>query len=150
MASYFFLLLVYIFALSISGWRVLAHSAGGQEAKGESLAPILPNLSKTKKLKKMTREEMMAIASAVAEQIAHTSKEVLTSAETAKYLGISQSYLYKLTMRGEIPHTKPTGKLCYFSRAELEQWLRKTNRVASAEEIAQGADSYLAKKGGAR
>ena len=98
----------------------------------------------------MTREEMMAIASAVAEQIAHTSKEVLTSAETAKYLGISQSYLYKLTMRGEIPHTKPTGKLCYFSRAELEQWLKKTNRVASAEEIAQRADSYLAKKGGAR
>lgn len=93
---------------------------------------------------------MMAIASAVAEQIANTSKEVLTSAETAKYLGISLSYLYKLTMRGEIPHTKPTGKLCYFSRPELENWLKNTNRVASAEEIAQRADSYIGKKGGAR
>lgn len=125
-------------------------SARGQEAKGESLAPILPNLSKTKKIKKMTKEEIKAVASAVAGEIAHTSKEVLTSAETAKYLGISQSYLYKLTMRGEIPHTKPTGKLCYFSRPELEQWLKKTNRVASAEEIAQRADSYLTKRGGAR
>ena len=98
----------------------------------------------------MTREEIKAVASAVAGEIAHTHKEVLTSAETAKYLGISQSYLYKLTMRGEIPHTKPTGKLCYFSRQELENWLKNTNRVASAEEIAQRADSYLAEKGGAR
>ncbi len=98
----------------------------------------------------MTPEEIKAVASAVAGEIAHTSKEVLTSSETAKYLGISLSYLYKLTMRGEIPHTKPTGKLCFFSRPELEEWLRNTNRVASAEEIARQADSYLAKKGGAR
>lgn len=125
-------------------------SARGQEAKGESLAPILPNLSKTKKIKNMTNEEIKAVASAVAGEIAHTSKEVLTSVETAQYLGISLSYLYKLTMRGEIPHTKPTGKLCYFSRPELENWLKNTNRVASAEEIAQQVDSYIGKKGGAR
>ena len=98
----------------------------------------------------MTQEEIKAVASAVAGEIAHTSKEVLTSAETAQYLGISRSSLYKLTMRGEIPHTKPTGKLCYFSRPELENWLKNTNRVASAEEIARQANSYLTKKGGAR
>ena len=43
------------------------------------------------------------------------TKEVLTSDECAKYMGISKSYLYKLTMRGEIPHRseeRRVGKEC--------------------------------------
>lgn len=65
------------------------------------------------------------------------TKEVLTSAEVAQYMGISKSALYKLTCLGKIPHYKPTGKLCYFNRREIEEWLQ-SNRVfnQSAEEVA--------------
>lgn len=77
------------------------------------------------------------------------TKEVLTSDEAAKYMGISKSYLYKLTMRQQIPHYKPMGKMCYFNRAELEQWLQ-SNRVSTSTEITQQAQSYCMVKGGAR
>ena len=38
------------------------------------------------------------------------TKEVLTSDEAARYMGISKSYLYKLTMKQQIPHFKPMEK----------------------------------------
>lgn len=74
------------------------------------------------------------------------TKEVLTSNEAARYMGVSKSYLYKLTMRGEIPHYKPMGKMCYFNRAELEAWLQQ-NRCATAAEIADRANRYMMKGG---
>ena len=75
------------------------------------------------------------------------TKEVLTSDEAARYLGISKSYLYKLTMERKIPHFKPMGKMCYFNRQELEQWLQ-TNRVMTTDDIEQQAQTYCLKKGG--
>ena len=77
-----------------------------------------------------------------------TEKKVLTSSEAAQYLGISMSYLYKLTMARAIPHYKPTGKLCYFDREELEAWLHG-NRVATADELDNQAQAYCNKRGGA-
>ena len=74
------------------------------------------------------------------------TKEVLTADETARYMGISKSYLYKLTMKGAIPHYKPMGKMCYFNRAEVEAWLQQ-NRCATATEIADRANRYLMKGG---
>lgn len=74
------------------------------------------------------------------------TKEVLTTDEAAKYLGVSKSYLYKLTMQQKIPHYKPLGKMCYFNRVELEQWLQ-SNRVATEDEISQKAQNYCVKKG---
>ena len=50
-------------------------------------------------------------------------KTVLTVAEACEYMGITESHLYKLTSNGKIPHYKPTGKLIYFDRSELDDWL---------------------------
>ncbi len=91
--------------------------------------------------------EIEKIAEELAERVIFTTKEVLTSDEAAKYMGISKSYLYKLTMRQEIPHYKPMGKMCYFNRIEIEGWLQ-SNRIATAGEISQQAQSYCMKKGG--
>ena len=49
-------------------------------------------------------------------------KEVLTTAEASAYLGLSESYIYKLTSLKQIPHYKPNGKLVYFNRKELCEW----------------------------
>ena len=64
-------------------------------------------------------------------------------------MGVSKSYLYKLTMRRQIPHYKPTGKMCYFNRAELELWLQG-NRVATETETSRQAQAYCMKKKGVR
>lgn len=74
------------------------------------------------------------------------TKEVLTSEEAARYMGISKSYLYKLTMRQQIPHYKPMGKMCYFNRAELEAWLQN-NRVTTDAELKERANAYCMKGG---
>ena len=88
----------------------------------------------------------------ISEKILITSKAVLTASEAAAYLGISLSSLYKMTMRKQLPHSKPGGKMCYFSRTELEAWLM-SNRIATADELQDRAQAYCAharvnKKGG--
>lgn len=79
----------------------------------------------------MTQEEIKEIANEVVNNTIFCTKEVLTSDEAAAYMGISKSYLYKLTMKQLIPHYKPMGKMCYFNRKELESWLQ-SNKVAVA------------------
>ena len=62
-------------------------------------------------------------------------------------MGISKSYLYKLTMKQQIPHYKPMGKMCYFNRLELEKWLQ-SNKVLTLGEVEQQVQAYNQKKGG--
>ena len=94
-------------------------------------------------------EELKQVADLITANTIFCTKEVLTSDEAAKYMGVSKSYLYKLTMRQQIPHYKPMGKMCYFNRLELEQWLQ-SNRVSTSTEISQQAQAYCMKKGGER
>lgn len=60
------------------------------------------------------------------------TKSVLTVEEASAFTGLSKSYLYKLTSSMKIPHYKPTGKLCYFDRLELESWL-KQNKIETTK-----------------
>lgn len=92
-------------------------------------------------------DELKQVADLITANTIFCTKEVLTSDEAARYLGISKSYLYKLTMRQAIPHYKPMGKMCYFNRLELEQWIQ-SNRVATADELSQQAQAYCTKKTG--
>lgn len=92
-------------------------------------------------------EELKHLADIITANIIGTTKEVLTSDEAARYMGVSLSYLYKLTMRQQIPHYKPMGKMVYFNRLELEEWLQR-NRVSTEDEISQQAQAYCMKKGG--
>jgi excisionase family DNA binding protein len=76
-------------------------------------------------------------------------KEVLTFDEAATFTGLSKSTLYKLTAGQRIPHYKPSGKLCYFNRSELQEWLQR-GRVSTTDEVQQQAADYCMKnkKGG--
>ena len=55
-------------------------------------------------------------------------KEILTFDEACDYTGISRSYLYKLTAKGKIPHSKPNGKLLFFEKEKLVKWLLQNKR----------------------
>mgnify|MGYP003964958549 FL=1 len=57
------------------------------------------------------------------EKMLTSQKTVLSFSETAEYTGLSKSYLYKLTSGGVIPHYKPTGKMLYFKKTEIDEWL---------------------------
>ena len=97
---------------------------------------------------------LQRLSDLITEKTLITSKEVLTADECAQYLGVSRSYLYKMTMARKIPFSKPLGKMLFFSRVDIEAWLM-SNRVATADEIRDKAQAYCAhtrtssnKKGG--
>ena len=96
---------------------------------------------------------LQKVADIIAAQINYTAKAVLTVDEAARYMSVSKSALYKMMMTRKIPYSKPNGKLCFFSRQELENWLMR-NRVATADELQEQAENYCSrtrlKKGGSR
>lgn len=95
------------------------------------------------------QEQLRQVVDLITANTIFTTKEVLTSEECARYLGVSKSCLYRWTMTRQIPHYKsPTGKLCFFNRAEVEAWMQ-TTRVATNAELEQQAQKH-SKKGGIR
>jgi excisionase family DNA binding protein len=68
-------------------------------------------------------------------------KKVFSFKEAAKYCNFSNSYLYKLTSKHEIPHYKPRGKMLYFDRDELDSFLLQ-NKITTRQEIEQQAADY--------
>jgi len=68
-----------------------------------------------------------------------TNKKILDFDESASYLGVSKSTLYKLSSQRKIPHNKPNGKKLYFKLLDLDNWLEK-NSVCSNDEL-----SFIAK-----
>ena len=100
--------------------------------------------------KEIMAEELRQVADLITANIIGTQKEVLTSDEAARYLGVSKSCLYKWTMSRQIPHYKsPTGKMCFFNRKEIEAWMQ-SQRVATDNELEQQAKNILKKKGGGK
>lgn len=85
------------------------------------------------------------------ESLLLSQKNVLTFSEAAVFTGLAPSYMYKLTSKGIIPHSKPNGKQIYFSRDELERWLLK-NRIKTRDELEVESTSYTVRnqKGGER
>ena len=73
------------------------------------------------------------------------SKEILNVEEACIYLGIAKSYLYKLTHLRKLAFFRPNGKLIYFLREDLNNFLLK-NRQKSMDEIENESSNYLINK----
>lgn len=76
------------------------------------------------------------------EKVSTNERTLLTTMEAAQYLGVKPSYLYKMMMRRAIPYYKPGGKLCFFSREDLDAWLTNI-RIKSQSEIESEAARYI-------
>ena len=76
------------------------------------------------------------------ENLCYSAKEVLNLEEAASFLGIAKSTLYKMTHENRIPFYKPAGKLIYFEKSVLLDWIR-SNRVMSETELQEAARKKL-------
>ncbi|MFH0895569.1 MAG: excisionase family DNA-binding protein [Bacteroidota bacterium] len=76
------------------------------------------------------------------EKLLTAQKAVLTFDEFCKYAGITKSYGYKLTSAGKVKHYCPNGKMLYFNKDEVDQWLMQ-NPITTAEQIDKEASSYV-------
>lgn len=60
----------------------------------------------------------------------------------SKYLGVSKSYIYKMTHRNLIAYSKPGGKRIFFRKDDVDNFL-KTNKVKSKSELSEIADKFI-------
>ncbi|HRP37400.1 MAG TPA: helix-turn-helix domain-containing protein [Candidatus Dojkabacteria bacterium] len=68
----------------------------------------------------------------------------LSFKEACTYLGFAPSYLYQLTYRKVIPHYKPTGKMLFFSKCELDEWIfSKANPKGTGIKIKNSKDEKI-------
>lgn len=64
----------------------------------------------------------------VMEDVLDNAKEVLSVEEAARFMDIARSSLYKMISDRSIPFYRPNGKMIYFEKADILEWIRK-NRV---------------------
>ena len=82
----------------------------------------------------MTKKELTELATMVAEQLRQgEEKEIMNHDEAADFLGVSRSWMYRLTSENKVPYYRPFGSRCYFRRSELEA-LIFSNRIPMASE----------------
>lgn len=72
-------------------------------------------------------------------------KSILNVNELVAYTGLSKSYLYKLTMWGILPHSKPLGKMLFFDKKEIDEFFL-SKKVACAKQTQQRATNYVTLK----
>lgn len=72
-------------------------------------------------------------------------KPILNVEELADYTGFKKSYVYKLVHENLIPFSKPNGKVLFFDRKKIDDWLLN-NKYKSSEEIEREAIEFSNKK----
>lgn len=72
----------------------------------------------------------------------YAAKEILNLEEAATFLGIAKSTLYKMTHLNQLPYFKPSGKLIFFEKKKLIEWVRGAKSM-SVEEIKEEAAAKI-------
>jgi len=72
-------------------------------------------------------------------------KAILSFQEALAYLDVSKSFLYKLTSSNSITFFKPSGKLIYFKKSDLDQWVLQ-NEFQQSSSLEQDLNNYLNRK----
>jgi len=72
-----------------------------------------------------------------------TVPERLNLQEASEYLGVSKSYIYKLTHTRMIPFNKFGKRIIFFTK-ELDEWIKQNAlRVKTREELEREASEYI-------
>ncbi len=96
-------------------------------------------------LKKIDPIENLLNRISLLENSIYTTKRVFTFQEACMYIGVSESMLYKLTSAKEIPHYKPRGKMLYFAKEELDEWLLQ-NYEPTVDDVARMVEESATKQ----
>jgi len=105
-----------------------------------------------KQEKKQTEISVLQKLSSIENLLKKKDDRPLSFKEACAYLGFAPSYLYKLTYRKIIPHYKPTGKMLFFSKCELDEWIFSKSKVSAkggvnqSEELKEGEVNELSEE----
>ena len=71
--------------------------------------------------------------------VCFSAKEVLNLEEASAFLGIAKSILYKMTHTNQLPFFKPAGKLIFFEKKALLDWVRGAKSMSEEGVRAEAA-----------
>ena len=74
-------------------------------------------------MKTQKENEVLKKLHQIEKLLGEKKSDLFNFVQTAQYLSISQSHLYKLTSNRKIPFHKPSGKYLYFFKEELDLWI---------------------------
>ncbi|MBL7878298.1 MAG: helix-turn-helix domain-containing protein [Chryseobacterium gambrini] len=60
-------------------------------------------------------------------------KDILNVEELSDYTGFSKSSIYKLVHKSQIPYSKPNGKLLFFDRKKIDDWLLQNSHKSTSD-----------------
>jgi excisionase family DNA binding protein len=72
-------------------------------------------------------------------------KEIWTLEEFCNYTGYSPAHVYHLTSKGKIEFSRPTGKIIFFEKEKVIEFLKK-NPVVAKQQLEDFARKQLLKK----
>ena len=72
-------------------------------------------------------------------------KPILNVEELSEYTGFKKSYIYKLVHSNSLPFSKTNGKILFFDKSKIDEWLL-SNSSKSNNEIEQEALEFALKK----
>jgi len=115
------------------------------------------DVSNIKRMEELVKQLLLSIEDAIDSKVAQKmedvgangyllEKNVLSIDDVVMLTGLSKSHVYKLTSSRQLPFYKPNGKLMYFDKKEIEEWMRQ-NRIETVKEAEQNALRYIVKKG---
>ena len=91
----------------------------------------------------MKKEDIKKQLEEIKTLLRKTDDKPLNFNQAAEYLGFSHSYLYKLTSRKIIPCHRPTGKMLFFSKAELDEWIFSSKKAKVKSEKEEDSSASL-------
>ncbi|MHB9004939.1 MAG: helix-turn-helix domain-containing protein [Coriobacteriia bacterium] len=74
-------------------------------------------------MKTQKENEVLKKLHQIEKLLGEKKSDLFNFVQTAQYLSISHSHLYKLTSQRKIPFHKPSGKYLYFFKDELDLWI---------------------------
>ena len=87
-------------------------------------------------MQQQLNEEILRRLQLIENLLAEKQNDLLNFNQTAQYLSISHSHLYKMTSQRKIPFHKPSGKYLYFFKYELDAWIHQNDETGSTEDEA--------------
>ena len=84
-----------------------------------------------KQEKKSNQTSVLEKLSSIENLIKKKDDHPLNFKEACAYLGFKPSYLYKIIHTQQIRFYKPSGKMLFFSKCELDEWVFGKSKVSS-------------------
>lgn len=98
-------------------------------------------------LKVLTTEQLNQLIQEIKAEIRkeqYLAEQILTFNEATEFLTLSKSALYKLTSKKEITHFSPGGKMIYFRKSDLENWVLNS-KIISVKDVNLEGENYLSR-----